>query len=319
MPELSSQWAKALRPDIDVWVHEGFEYHPDVNGELFRIKEDVTGGMVKLHDSWGVGLISKASENSRTPEASKQKGYESVLGVQIYKQKMSVTYEMIKRNQYSEITDNAQDLGKGAKQTLNLIGSSVLINAFNSSYTAYGDNKPLCSTGHTRPDGGTAQSNASSTGAPLTEANLETGLLALKQQKSGKGLKLNIANNNVALVVPEALDKEAIIITGSQLRSGTANNDLNWYLGKVNVFVHPFIGSDVEDLDGNSGSDTHWFLIDMNVARLVMNFETRPFFDSWEDKDTGVMYTKIYFSVVAYWENWLGIWGSKGDGNAYTG
>jgi len=90
------------------------------------------------------------------------------------------------------------------------------------------------STVHTRPDGGSNWSNASSTGITLTEANLETAIIALKQQVTGTGGKLAIGSGQVTLVVPETLEKEAVIITGSTKRSGTPNNEIRY----INSYVY---------------------------------------------------------------------------------
>ena len=165
---------------------------------------------------------------------------------------------------------------------------------------------------------GTAQSNASATGVALTETNLETGLIALKQQKGGNGQKLATGNSAITLMVQEAQDKEAIIITGSTRRSGTGNNDLNWYLGKVNVYVNPWIGSDVTSLNSVAGLDTSWHLFDMNSHGLNFVYDLRPSYKMWEDDDRDTMYNKIKFSCVAGWKNWIGTWHSKGDGSAYA-
>ena len=185
-------------------------------------------------------------------------------------------------------------------------------------YTAYGDLKPLFSTSHTRADGGTARSNASSTGIALTEANLETAMIALKQFKSGTGKKLNIGNGQIVLMVPEQLDKEAVIITASTLRSGTANNDLNWYKGKISVFINPWIGSDLTDVYGNSGSDTAWFLLAKGVHKMRFNWDKGPAYKTWEDEDKDVMWTKVKFRAKAFWSAAEGLYGSKGDGAAYS-
>lgn len=179
-------------------------------------------------------------------------------------------------------------------------------------------NKIVCSTVHTRPDGGATQSNASSSGITATETNLETGIIALKQQASGTGRKLAVAGGNLTVMGPEELEKELVIITGSTKRSGTANNDLNWYLGRVNVYINPFIGSDVVDLDGSTGSDTAWFLFVKGQHGLTYIWDKRPVFRSWEDEDTDAMFTKVYFSAQKAWQHWYAFWGSKGDGASYS-
>ena len=143
-------------------------------------------------------------------------------------------------------------------------------------------------------------------------------MIAVKQQKSGSGQKLNIGNQNLFLQVPENLEKEAIIISGSQKRSGINTNDLNWYLGKIDVFVNPFIGADFTDIDGNSGSDTAWSLLAQGVTGLDFVYDTRPVYKNWEDEDSDTMYTKVYMAAKAIWKHWYGTWFSLGTDAAYA-
>ena len=94
--------------------------------------------------------------------------------------------------------------------------------------------------------------------------------------------------------------------------------DLNWYLGKYNVYVCPWVGSDVTSIDGTSGSDTAWFLVSQGDHKLTFTYEKRPTYKVWDDDDTDTMYTKIKLSGRAYWKSPRGIWGSQGDGASYS-
>lgn len=237
--ELSSQWARSLEPTILEWAHNGFQIHPDTTAEVFNIL-DKSQGIYRFNDSWGPKQIPTSSEGAATTELGSQIGYNTYVSPTIFKGKLSVTSELARWTEYGQqILNQAKDLGEAAIYSINLEANGTFIKAF-SAYTSYGDAVRLCSTAHTRPDGGSNQSNADSNGITLTEANLETGIIALRQQKSGVGGKLAIGSGLV-LMVPENLEKEAVIITGSTKRSATANNDLNWYLGRVNVYCNPFI------------------------------------------------------------------------------
>ena len=83
------------------------------------------------------------------------------------------------------------------------------------------------------------------------------------------------------LVVPTALDKNARIITGSELRSNTANNDVNIYSGgAVGVMSSHWLGA------ANSGSDTAWFLVSPSTSRLKLVKRAGPDLDQSVDKNT---------------------------------
>lgn len=314
--ELSLQWARALEGNIDTWLHNGFKAHGDVSAMILNIESN--DGWSRIQESFGPRLVSKSGEAKRTSFADRILGYETVAGNQIFKEGIAVSEEFVRRGKYGDIKKQAQDLGKATIETINLFGAGLFTSTWTSAYQFYGDNKPLASTSHTRPDGGTAISNASATSIPLTEGNLDIGRVAIKQQKAGNGAKIAGGAGNIQLVVPEELEKEAVIITGSTRRSGTANNDLNYYFGRYDVFVHPFIGSDVTDLNGVTGTDTGWHLMARGEHGLTMSYELRPRYDMWDDKDADVMYTKVKWSAWVGWTTWLGTWHSKGDTSAYS-
>src|SRR5690606_15593692 len=178
--------------------------------------------------------------------------------------------------------------------------------------TRYGDGVPLCSTVHPRVDGGSSQSNASSTGITLDDDNLEVARLALLQALQDDGTPITI-QGKLVLLVPTALEKTAKILTGSDLRAETANNDVNIYKGgDIEVISSHWLGS------ANGGSDTQWFLLAPETARVFclkrQDLET----DRAIDFDT----KNVKFSIDARWaighSHWLGVWGSKGDGVAYS-
>jgi len=298
-------------------MHSGLTIWPDSTTEIFTVGNN-SSGVIRYQDSWGPSRISISSEGGASSESNLVKGYHTLVAPYIFKQKMSTTWENVRWGKYDEIKNLAGDLGKATIETINALGAGITINAQNTSYTCYGDALPLGSTVHTRPDGGSSQSNASATSLPLTEPNLETGMIAIKQQKSGSGQKMNIGNHNLVLQVQEAQEKEAIIITGSQKKSGVNTNDMNWYIGKINVYVNPFIGTDFTDIDGNAGSDKQWSLLAKGVTGLDFIYDTRPVYKNWQDEDTDTMYTKVYMSARAIWKHWYATWFSKGDETAYA-
>ena len=227
---------------------------------------------------------------------------------------MPITEELVRWNKYKgDILNRSKSLGAAAIQSVNRYAARPFIGGFTSTVTSYGDAEELFSTSHDRIDGGTAGSNASSSGITLTEANLETALIAMREQVSDTGRVLAIGyNDNLVLMVPNNLEKEAQIITASTKRSGTPNNDLNWYQGKCSVFVNPFIGANVTDMDGTAGSNTAWFLLARGVHQLRFIWDVHPSYKMWEEEDTNTLYTQVYLSCSNAWTDYRGTYGSKG-------
>jgi hypothetical protein len=223
-------------------------------------------------------------------------------------------------NDLQDKMDEASDINVGFKMEFDRSAFSVLNYAFTAQaslpadLTFYSDGKPLCSVGHPRKDGGTAQSNASSTGVPLTDTNLETMRSQLRRQIDDRGMPMNIGSGPIILLVPDSLEKVAKIVTGSMKRSGTANNDLNIYTGGwVTVVSTKWINSQ------NGGSDTAFFLVDSLYSPFIF-YERRGIRTSVyvDPKNKNTIY-----DASARWQvgnkNWRGVVGSKGDSAAYSG
>jgi len=224
-----------------------------------------------------------------------------------------------RENDLQDKFDEASDLNTSFKMEFDRSSFSIFNYAFTAQaslpadLTFYSDGKPLCSILHPRKDGGTGISNANAAGLPLTEINLETGKSALRRQLDDRGLPMNIGSGRLILLVPDSLEKTAKIITGSTLRSGTANNDLNIYDGNVTVISTKWINVQ------NGGTDTQWFLVDSMYSPFIFykrrGIRTSVYMDN-KNKNT-------IYDISARWQvgnkNWRGVWGSKGDGSAYSG
>lgn len=253
----------------------------------------------------GFGKLIETDELGALDYEDPLKMYRTVYNHRKYTKGFKVSEELVEDDQHNVINKMPKALAKSTVYTTEFHSASVLNNGFNTSYTSYGDSKPLFSTLHTRADGGTAQSNASSTGITLTETNLETGRLALMKALNDKGQIVNFMADT--LVVPIDLEKTAKILTGSMMRPGTANNDINVYEGTMKVVPWRYITS-----------TTAWFLADKSNQLLKWFWRIRPEFKNDEAFDAGAALYKVRVRFSYGWSDWRGIWGSKGDGGAYS-
>ena len=206
------------------------------------------------------------------------------------------------------INEKPRQLGVAARRTEETVSANVLNRAFNSSYLG-GDGQELCSTVHPREDAGTSISNASATGLTFGEENYETAKLAMRsEQLDGRGQIIEVMPS--VLLIPENLKKTADIVFKSNLRSGTADNDFNPYQNELQVIEWLYMNR----------NNTHWFLIDKDMARGLVYLKREPISfsqdEAWES-DAAMYKVRERFSVGFY--AWRGVWGSQGDGAAYSG
>jgi hypothetical protein len=101
--------------------------------------------------------------------------------------------------------------------------ASILNNAFDSTF-AIGDGKELCATDHPTVGGGNFR-NELSTAADLNETSLEQSLIDISAFIDERGLKIALQGRK--LIIPPALQFVAERLMASNLRPGTADNDVN--------------------------------------------------------------------------------------------
>jgi hypothetical protein len=136
----------------------------------------------------------------------------------------AITEEAVEDNLYDKLSSRyTRALARSMSNTKQVKGSSVLNNAFSTSYLG-GDGAPLIYNAHTTTGGGT-WSNTLATAADLNETSLEQALIDIAAFIDERGLK--IALRGMKLILPPALQFTAERILKSEQRVSTADNDIN--------------------------------------------------------------------------------------------
>jgi len=135
----------------------------------------------------------------------------------------AITRKAIDDNLYkTQFAPSNLGLIESFAQTKEIYGANVLNTADTYSANVGGDGKALCATDHPI-DGGTISNKAT---VELNEATLLSSMIAIRTNfKDQAGLKIFARGRR--LVVPPALEPTAIRLTKTELRPGTADNDIN--------------------------------------------------------------------------------------------
>ena len=208
----------------------------------------------------GYGLLEEFEEGSPFPEGVNIKTFETLYAIRDYGKAVTVTDDCLKdRERLGEKLNEMAGLASSAEITVVKSAFQILNGGFVTTAKVNGttlhryNGEALFGGSHSRADGGTSQSNYSAGTIALTELNLETGRLALVKQLTDNGLPLlNLGVIN--LIVPDDLEKNAVIFCNSGLRATTTDNDLNFYQGRFNVISSRWLNS------VNGGSSTAWYL-----------------------------------------------------------
>lgn len=304
MAAIRGNFKDELDPAIRQIFLDRYSEEPQVMPEVFNVVSSTRDSETDSATT-GFGMLIETSELGALDYEDPVKMYKTVYSHKKYTKGFKVSKELMEDDQHNVIARLPKLLAKSTVRTTEYFAASVLNNGFSTSYTSYGDGNPLCSTSHDRADGGTAQSNASSTGITLTETNLETGRLALEKVLDDKGQIVTFQADK--LIIPVDLRKTAQILTQSTLRPGTANNDVNIFEGVFKIVPWRYLTS-----------STAWFLQDSSEHLLNFFWRVKPEFKSDYNFDADAALYKVRIRFSTGWSDWRGFWGSKGDGAAYS-
>ena len=185
-------------------------------------------------------------------------------------------------------------------QTKEIYGANVLNTATTYNAAIGGDGKALIATDHPI-DGGTI-SNQSSTNADLNEASLLNAMISVRYNfRDQAGLKVFARARK--LIVPAQLEPVAIRLTKTELRPGTADNDVNAIMMTAGGLPEGYLVNDYLT------SSTAWFLL-TNIDGLSYMERVKYESDMQVDFVTDNLLVKGYERYSFGYYNWRSIWGS---------
>ena len=186
------------------------------------------------------------------------------------------------------------------QQTKEIYGANILNTATTYNASIGGDGKALCATDHPI-DGGTV-ANKPAVQVDLNEASLLNGMISVRTNfKDQAGLKVFARARK--LVVPPQLEPVAIRLLKTELRPGTADNDVNAIMTTAGGLPESYMVNDFLT------SQYAWFLL-TNIDGLSymerVKFET----DMQVDFVTDNLLVKGYERYSFGYYNWRSIYGS---------
>ena len=217
-------------------------------------------------------------------------------------QGFSLTEEAIEDNLYDSLSGRyTKALARSMAYTKQVKAANVLNNGFTPGFNG-GDGVPLFSTDHPLVSGG-VNSNRPSTNADLNETSLENAVIQIAGWTDERGLL--IAAKPVKLVVPPALMFVATRLLETELRVGTADNDINAIKNNGSIPGGYTVNHYLTDTNA-------WFLT-TDVPNGMKHFVRVPLQNSMDgDFDTGNVRYKSRERYSFGFSDPLGMFGSPG-------
>ena len=215
----------------------------------------------------------------------------------------SITEEAVEDNLYDSLSARyTKALARAMAYTKQVKGANVLNQGFNGAYPG-GDGVSLFSTSHPLVSGGT-NSNTPATPADLNETSLEAAVIQIAGWTDERGLL--IAAKPKKLIVPPSLMFVATRLLETELRTATADNDINALRSMGAIPGGYAVNHFLTDTDA-------WFLT-TDVPNGLKHFIRTPMATSMDgDFDTGNVRYKARERYSFGWSDPLGMFGSSGS------
>ena len=214
----------------------------------------------------------------------------------------SITEEAIEDNLYDSLSARyTKGLARSMAYTKQIKAANVLNNGFNANFPG-GDGVALFATNHPLVSGG-VNSNEPATPADLNETSLEAAVIQIAQWTDERGLL--IAAKPRKLIIPTALMFVATRLLETELRVGTADNDINAIKNNGSIPGGYSVNHYLTDPNA-------WFLT-TDVPNGLKHFVRTPLQQSMDgDFDTGNVRYKARERYSFGFSDPLGIFGSPG-------
>jgi len=213
----------------------------------------------------------------------------------------AITRKAIDDNVYkTQFHPSNLGLVEAFQQTKEIYGASILNNAQTYNNAVGGDGVALCSTSH--PIDGGSVANTPTVQVDLNEATLLNAMIAIRTNfRDQAGLKVFARGRK--LIVPPQLEPVAIRLTKTELRPGTADNDVNALLTTAGGLSEGYMVNDFLT------SSYAWFLL-TNIDGLSYMERVRFETDMQVDFVTDNLLVKGYERYSFGYYNWRAIYGS---------
>lgn len=297
MAVTAAEFALFMEPKLSNIWHDAFPAEEDKYPQIYNIR-DMTKNTVTDAKMAGFGSLQGQPDGDSVtyddPIAPIEKSYTYFVRALGYR-----IHERIWMNDlYGEVERLEADLQDAAKDDAETSAADVFNNAFDTTYTGF-DGLALCSTAHTRLDGGSTQANRPSTDEALSLSALHNSIIQIHKWVNDRGRPR--VHKPKTLLVPSDLIIVADELLSSELKPGTANNDAN----VIRRFGLDFL--EWEHLT----STTAWFVV-CDKHDLNFLWRKRPETAMDTDFDSDTIKRKVRQHYVVGFGEWRGIWGSDG-------
>lgn len=304
-----AQMLKELLPGLNALYGLEYKRYAEEHTEIYEIEKSDRSFEEEVKLS-GFGAAPVKQEGQAISYENAQEAYTSRYTHETVALGYSITEEAVEDNLYDKLSARyTKALARAMAYTKQVKAAATLNYGFNGGYlggdgtTLFGNNSGSSRVGHPLVGGG-VNYNSPATGTDLNETAIENAVIQIAAWTDERGLL--IAAQPRKLIIPPAYMFTAKRLLDTDLRVGTADNDIN-ALRKLGVVpggyaVNHFL------TDPNA-----WFLT-TDVPNGLKHFQRAKMTTGMEgDFETGNVKYKARERYSFGWSDPLAIWGSPGS------
>jgi hypothetical protein len=304
-----AQLLKELLPGLNALFGLEYARYGEQHKELYETEKSERSFEEETKLS-GFGAAPVKNEGSAIAYDNAQEAFTARYTHETIALGFSITEEAVEDNLYDSLSARyTKALARGMAYTKQVKAAGVLNTGFagtalgGDGVSLFGNNSSGTRVGHPLVGGG-VNYNSPTTGVDLNETSLENATIQIAAWVDERNLL--IAAKPVKLIIPPSLMFVAKRLLDTELRVGTADNDINALkqLGTVSggYTVNNFL------------TDTNAWFLTTDVPNGLKHFERSALQTSMDgDFDTGNVRYKARERYSFGWSDPLGIWGSSGS------
>lgn len=294
-------WYDALDPIVQFRADQAFNRRPSMLSMLFNVQTS-TRAYEAVSGVGAIGVDAWLNYNNSgvIPEVDFDQGYKKTYTHVEYPVDFAIERKTIDDANFAEVFRVAERIGDSAAVFREQQAASVFNNAVSSSYVG-GDGVALLSDSHPNSPQKTGVTQDNKYALSLSKANLRTVREAMMAVTDDNGNKMAVTPD--LLLVPPALEDDAIEIVNSLQDPTSANNTINPMFGRFRVQAWHYL------TDSN-----RWYLIDSMLMKQSLDwFDRVPFGVKMRDGDDRTVraYWRAYQRFSFGWSDWRWVFGSE--------
>lgn len=282
-------------PVLDSLIYDEYDKYPDHLADIFNMEDTDQWGEQDLTMAGIKPAVQKNEGENVTFDAPIEGFAKTYIPVE-YSIAVSFSQVLIEDDRLNLVQGTYRSLGLAMYQTRQIVGFNVLNNGFTDTGP---DSASLFNSSHTMI-GGHTYGNRPSTDIALSIAGFREMEVDMMRQVNHRNI--NIAVMPQVVAVPPELKHTGLELIKSTDRPDTSNRAVNVHHGLYKLVVSPFLTS-----------TTAWFAF-TTPSQHKLKFLDRiaPETETWQDKPSGDVNTKIRARFVASYSDFIGAWGTTG-------